>query len=318
MPEHRLEQVTPADFVGIAALRTAVNTVDGRPMVSTADEISEEWTPPYVDLLRDVRVVREHGRIVGNVFTYFLDSEEKELRCYVFGGVHPDHRGRGIGRALMHWGVAHGRALLETHPSTLPKYLRAEALSEGDPTWRLCRRFGMEPVRWFADLHRPTAPPPELPTPVGFTVVPWDAARSDELLAVKNDAFRDHWGSTPTSPEGWEQMTAGWGSSPESSFMALDEAGNVVGLLLSHRYPSDDAVVGAPYGWIDKIATLRGWRGRGVASQLIAHALREYDRHGWTHAALGVDTDNPTGAHGLYTSLGFTHWRGQVNLEIAV
>ncbi|MFM7263005.1 MAG: GNAT family N-acetyltransferase, partial [Acidimicrobiales bacterium] len=233
-------------------------------------------------------------------------------------GVHPEHRGCGMGRVLMEWGVGHARALLEARQSTLPKFVRAEALAEGDSTWRLCMRFGMEPVRWFADLHRPTAPPLSLPPPVGFRVVPWDGARTAELLAVKNSAFRDHWGSTPTSPEGWEQMTAGWGSSTQSSFMALDDGGSIIGLLLSHRYESDDEVVGSRYGWIDELATLREWRGRGVASHLIMHALNEYDRRGWTHAALGVDTDNPTGAHGLYTSLGFTHWRGQVILEIAV
>lgn len=318
MAEHLLEQVTPDQFAHIASLRSAVDLADGRPIVSTEDEIAEEWVLPYVDLARDVRVVRVDGRPVGNVFTYFLDSEEKELRCYVFGGVHPEHRGCGMGRVLMEWGVGHARALLEARQSTLPKFVRAEALAEGDSTWRLCMRFGMEPVRWFADLHRPTAPPLSLPPPVGFRVVPWDGARTAELLAVKNSAFRDHWGSTPTSPEGWEQMTAGWGSSTQSSFMALDDGGSIIGLLLSHRYESDDEVVGSRYGWIDELATLREWRGRGVASHLIMHALNEYDRRGWTHAALGVDTDNPTGAHGLYTSLGFTHWRGQVILEIAV
>ncbi|MGA1361789.1 MAG: GNAT family N-acetyltransferase [Ilumatobacteraceae bacterium] len=318
MAEHLLEQVTADQFGAMAALRSAVNLADGRPMVSTEDEIAGEWTLPYVDLARDVRAVRMDGRAVGNVFTYFLDSEEKELRCYVFGGVHPDYRGRGIGRELMEWGVSHARTLLARNPSALPKYVRAEALSEGDSTWRLCRRFGMEPVRWFADLHRETSPPLSLPAPHGFRVVRWDSSRSAELLAVKNAAFRDHWGSTPTSTEGWEQMTSGWGSSPETSFMALDDGGNIIGLLLSHRYESDDEVVGNPYGWIDKLATLRDWRGRGVASHLIMHALAAYDSRGWTHAALGVDTDNPTGAHGLYTSLGFTHWRGQVNLQIAV
>ncbi|NCU81693.1 MAG: GNAT family N-acetyltransferase, partial [Acidimicrobiia bacterium] len=52
-----------------------------------------------------------------------------------------------------------------------------------------------------------------------------------------------------------------------------------------------------------------------VAKNLITHALAKYKALGLTHAALSVDTQNPTGAHGLYTKLGFKFFRGTTTFE---
>jgi GNAT superfamily N-acetyltransferase len=182
-------------------------------------------------------------------------------------------------------------------------------------TEALLASHGFVPVRWFNDLRLALDTAPNPAPPAGVTVAPWDPGRGEELRAVKNDAFRDHWGSTPTSIEGWAQMTGGFGARPDLSFMAL-EGDRIVGLLLSHRYPDDDAVIGGRYGWVDKIATLRSHRGRGIATALLGAANGAYAREGLTHAALNVDTGNPTGAFGLYTRLGFEPFRGAVTHEL--
>jgi ribosomal protein S18 acetylase RimI-like enzyme len=54
------------------------------------------------------------------------------------------------------------------------------------------------------------------------------------------------------------------------------------------------------------LATLSQWRGRGVATALIAHAIDCYRVKKLTHAALGVDSDSQTRANHLYESIGFT------------
>ena len=45
------------------------------------------------------------------------------------------------------------------------------------------------------------------------------------------------------------------------------------------------------------------------------HAFAAYRRDGLTHAALDVDTENPTGAYGLYTAVGFSTFRRKVTYE---
>ena len=53
------------------------------------------------------------------------------------------------------------------------------------------------------------------------------------------------------------------------------------------------------------VATRRPWRGRGLAGALIARSLQALRERGMDIAGLGVDTENPTGAFGLYQRFGF-------------
>jgi ribosomal protein S18 acetylase RimI-like enzyme len=49
----------------------------------------------------------------------------------------------------------------------------------------------------------------------------------------------------------------------------------------------------------------RPWRRRGLARSLLVQSLHAIKERGMTEAALGVDTQNPTGALRLYESVGF-------------
>ena len=91
----------------------------------------------------------------------------------------------------------------------------------------------------------------------------------------------------------------------------------IVAMLLSYRFEADDAVLGYAQGYIDKIGTLAAWRGRGIASALILTALHRYREIGLTHAALDVDSDSPTGANRLYTSIGFAPHSRMITFERA-
>ena len=70
-------------------------------------------------------------------------------------------------------------------------------------------------------------------------------------------------------------------------------------------FPTDNAAQGIQRGWLDRVSVRRPWRRRGVARALIAAALIELAPAGHGVASLGVDTENPTGALGLYEGLGF-------------
>ncbi|NBO56150.1 MAG: GNAT family N-acetyltransferase, partial [Actinobacteria bacterium] len=161
------------------------------------------------------------------------------------------------------------------------------------------------------DLASIPAPQPT----ANYSIIPWSNSRNAEAHSVKDLAFRDHWGSTPTSDENWEKLVTGSTARTEHSFFAVAPADKIVGLLLTHRYESDDELLGKKIGWIDKLCTLSEFRNQAVAKNLIAHALAKYKAIGLTHAALTVDTQNPTGAHGLYSKLGFEFFRGSTTFE---
>ena len=303
------------DLESIAALLTAVFGYDGIPIVQTAIELEEEFVAPSCTIENDVKVVELEGKLVGVTYTYFLPSESKEERCYIFGGVSPEFRQQGIGEMMLNWAVRHGESLLQSTGRTLPKYLRASVSQQNESAARLFGHVEMRAVRFEEDLIRDLTNLPEENKNPKYSIVPWDSDRNEEARIVKNLAFQDHWGSTPNSSELWLQLVNGSTARLDHSFFAVNQQQEIVGLLLTHRYESDDDLLGKRIGWIDKLATLAEYRKQSIAKNLIARALHSYTEDGLTHAALSVDTQNPTGAYGLYASLGFELYRGTVTYE---
>ncbi|NBY46133.1 MAG: GNAT family N-acetyltransferase [Acidimicrobiia bacterium] len=313
--QHTIRNATPNDFPAIAALLTAVFTHDKIPIVQTVEEVEEDFSGDSCRLDHDVMVVEVGSQIAGIAYTIFLPSETKEERCYVFGGVLPDFRKNGVGTALMTWAVKHGEQLLQSTGRTIPKFLRAHVSRLNESAAKLFAQFQLHPVRFeedlIIDLDSIHAPQPA----ANYSIIPWSNSRNAEAHSVKDLAFRDHWGSTPTSDENWEILVTGSTARTEHSFFAVAPADKIIGLLLTHRYESDDELLGKKIGWIDKLCTLSEFRNQAVAKNLIAHALAKYKAIGLTHAALTVDTQNPTGAHGLYSKLGFEFFRGSTTFE---
>ena len=313
--QFQLRQATSSDLPEIAALLSEGLSFDGLVFVQTAEELAEEFDGTYCSLDHDVIVAIYESSIIGVGYTIFLPSETKEERCYIFGTTKPEFRGNGVGTAVMQWAAEHGESLLRSTKRTIPKYLRSDMSATNSSAGSLFQSFNMSPVRWNDDLIIDLAKSPEVFTSLGYSIVAWDSSRDEEARVVKNLAFMDHWGSTPTSKEGWEQLVHGSTAKLDQSFFALDSNNIIVGLLLSHRYESDDEALGKRIGWIDKLATLAEHRKQSIGRSLITHALAAYQRDGLTHAALDVDTENPTGAYGLYTAVGFSTFRGKVTYE---
>ena len=313
--QFQLRQATQSDLPEIAALISEGYSFDGLTIVQTAEELEEEFGGPYCFLDQDVMVAEYESRIIGVGYTYFLPSETKEERCYTFGTIKPSLRGNGVGTEIMQWTTERAEKLLQSTNRTIPKYLRSDVSTSNTSAAYLFQKFNMSPVRWNEDLIIDLNDSPEVFVSPDYSVIPWDSLRDEEARIAKNQAFMDHWGSTPTNEEGWQQLVHGSTARLDQSFFALDQNEKIVGVLLSHRYESDDEVLGKRIGWIDKLATLSEHRKKSVGKSLITHALAAYKRDGLTHGALDVDTENPTGAYGLYTAVGFSTFRGKVTYE---
>ena len=60
-----------------------------------------------------------------------------------------------------------------------------------------------------------------------------------------------------------------------------------------------------PYGgYVETLAVRRPWRRRGLGRLLLLTAFAALRERGYAEAVLGVDSDNETGAVGLYEGLG--------------
>ena len=309
-----VERLGPDDIPAIAELLTAIDRDTAQPRVVTDEELREEFDGVHTDPARDLLGVRDGERLVAVAYTYLLLGHDAH-RCYVMGGVHPDRRGLGIGHVLLDSVLDGARARLDAVDDDIPTVIRAY-LPVVDPVLdAMFERRGFAAVRWFDDLHRPVDDPPTAAPSGGIAIVPWDHDRAEELRAVKNAAFADHWGSEPSTEHEWHQLTEGSHARLDLSYMAVTDDGTIAGLLLVHRHAADDTVLGSRYAWIDKVATLAAHRGRGIAAALIVASIRAMAADGIDRVALGVDSANPTGAHELYRRLGFEPWTRYVTRE---
>ena len=134
---------------------------------------------------------------------------------------------------------------------------------------------------------------------------------------MTNASFADHWGSTPVDREAWTHRLESFGVRLDLSLLALD-GDRIVGMLLASHYPDDQTVTGRLDGWITTLGTVRSHRKRGIASALVVTACHAFQREGFTHAVLGVDSESPTGAYRLYQGLGFSELNKSVQHQLEV
>ncbi|HMJ77398.1 MAG TPA: GNAT family N-acetyltransferase [Iamia sp.] len=307
MAEVTWRPIEDHDLEAVVTAVDAASDADGLEERFSVDELVARLDAPGVERATDSRLGLGPG---GDVRAWGLvetRGEPVELdRVWVWGGVHPDHRGRGLGRELLAWQVDRAGAVHRTTWPDRPGVAEATAPGGSSGHERLFARMGFSVLRWWLDLGQPLADLPPAPDPPdGLRFMPYAEVDDEAVRLAFNASWADHWGSRERDQEGWAKEMAG--SSvfrPDLSSVAV--AGDeVVALLLSERYPQDDEVRGHAEAWIGTLGTVREWRGRGVASGLIVRALHAYRAEGLDHAMIGVDADSLTGAAALYRGLGF-------------
>lgn len=321
---------TPADAPALLTLRNDIAEADDEPYRETLAEIEEIFTAPWRDVAADSIVgvdtdgtLRAYGMVDTN------PGDARTVRAFLVGGVHPTHRGRGIGREVLAWQVARARQVLAASGKELPARLAVFGEDTDPPEKaRLYARFGFVARRFYSDLRRDLAAPvPDVPLDGSLRVVPWSAELDEATRLAHNDAFRDHWGSEPRTAEAWTHGRSEF--APQWSFLVVDDAPDadalladpatdpetaaalrageplVVGYEMAGRYDEDFPVRGYTFGYTELLGVRRAYRGRRVAVAALAAAMRAFAADGMQYAALDVDTENPSGAHGLYASLGY-------------
>ncbi len=308
--------LTPTDAPELTVLVQAVETGDGLPFRTALEEVAEYFDSATLDAARDTLMgLDPDGVMRAYCFVMTYAGDASLVRAIHLGGVHPQWRRRGVGTALVAWANGRARQLLAASGKDVPGRI-AVYLDEGQRDGeRLFLGAGYTPIRYFAELKRPLDD--SLTAPVlaaGLRIEPWPDDDEPVRLA-HNEAFADHWGSQPRSVEDWNGSRSMFAQ--PWSFVAVDAtAGQVVGYLEAARYEQDWELSGYSSGYIHLLGVLRPWRGRGVAKALLAATMLAQRSDGIEYAEIGVDTANPSGAHGLYAGLGFTPFRAETMLSI--
>jgi ribosomal protein S18 acetylase RimI-like enzyme len=246
-------------------------------------------------------------------------------RVFLWGGVHPDWRHRGIGREVMRWqteraheAIAEREAADGGNAPQLPWRIGVHHEERLVDRNALCESAGYTSIRWFHNMVRPLNDPalpiPNLGLPDGLAIGHWTEDVDESVRLAHNEAFANHWGSQPRDEEAWKSWTVGhrtfrrdW-SRVVLDTTQPDAAGRppVAAYLSSHAFAQDWDAKGHTEGYVDLIGVRPAWRGRGLAPALLAEAMLAYAASGIDRAALSVDTGNASGALNLYLGMGFS------------
>ncbi|MDX1990814.1 MAG: GNAT family N-acetyltransferase [bacterium] len=284
---------------------------------NTGEELRNEWNTPNWNMETSTRgVFTPEGEMVGYVEVF--DIREVPVRPNIWGRVHPDYRGRGIGGMLLDWGVERARQAIDRCPPdarvVVASWLHdsahdAEALFAS-------RGFFTERGSYQMRIEMTEAPPAPV-WPEGITVTTLEAFKDDKaVLRAHLDAFQDHRGFVQepfeVAYERWNHwMLKDEHFDPSLWFLAMDGE-EIAGYSICIAKAWDDP----EKGFVDILGVRRAYRRHGMGLALLHHTFGEFWKRGIKKVGLGVDATSITNAVALYERAGMHVFRRYNTYEL--
>ncbi|BCJ26392.1 hypothetical protein Asera_05000 [Actinocatenispora sera] len=272
--------LTAADAAAVTALMADCERVDlGEAVIEEADIVGD-WQRPSFDLTADTLAVLDGDRLVGYAEVY----QGRRAEVYV----HPDHRGRGIGTALLGWTRRRAR---EVGSDLIGQTVPERAVDAVN----LLRRNGYTPLwtSWVLELPA-GAVIPAAPLPAGYAIRPYRPGEERAVYRTIEDAFAEWPDRSPTGYEDWAAGVLGRPGFRPAQLLVVVHGDEIVGAC--HLLDTDGDA------WINQLAVRADQRGRGLARALLAEAFGAARTRGAQRAQLS--TDSRTGALDLYRHVG--------------
>jgi len=295
------------DIPALVELVNEADALDGHERGTSKTELTERFGRPRFHPTENAFVWEEEGRLVA-YGTVSLGDGEETREFYTRGLVHPDWRGRGVGRQVLERLIARCVERRRAEVTAPTVYVRAGCEPDEADRVALYEGFGMEPVRYFIDMvhERVQGDLPALVVPEGIELRPYRFGVDDRAAwAADVEAFRDHWGFHGEYPfaeyEYWVSRST---FRPELGTVAW--AGDeVAGILLNEVNEQENARTGRKEGIFETLAVRRPFRRRGLGTALLVRGLQLMQAQGMESVALGADSANLTGAVRIYKRVGF-------------
>jgi len=300
------------DYPVITAIIKACKDADGMNHSTTLENVRNMYSHLVnCDPYRDMLFAEVDGSTVGYARAWWqVDGDGNWLGSSV-GYVQPEYRRRGIGRNLLDF-VEMRLKEISTHmietgqlfPSA-PRFYDNGISDKETAKEALLQNAGYRPVRYLFDMVRPDLENiPDLPLSPGLEVRPVLPEHYHPIFDASNEAFRDHWGFIPEPEENFQRMLVDPNFDPSLWRVAWD-GDQIAGMVLSFINKTENTEFNRKRGYTENICVRRPWRKQGLAKALIALSLKAIKERGMDHAALGVDSENTSGATHLYEKMGF-------------
>ena len=301
-----------SDYPNIHSIINSCKEVDVLEHTNTLEQVTLTYThlhncDPYQDML----FAEINGEAVAYTRGWWNTNGDGEWLGISLGWVKPGWRGLGIGRTLLGFieqrlsQIAATQIETGQFPAAMPHFFTNDASEAEKAKTALLGQAGYVPVRYAFSMVRPNLENiPEAPLPPGLEVRLALPEHYRLIWEASNEAFRDHWCYIPEPEEEFQKSLEDPNRDPSLWKVAWD-GDQVAGMVLSFINAAENAEYNRKRGYTENISVRRPWRRRGLARALIVQSLYAIKERGMTEAALGVDTQNTSGALHLYESAGF-------------
>ncbi len=298
----------PDDYGPMNAIANASRLAEGSPYITTVADLANFYAHlSNCDPARDVLIVEVTGQLIGYARCSWYEeimsgARIHELICFL----DPSWRRRGIGRAMLRALEARVREIAAEGPADTQNLLHVEAQDADVGRAVLLTQEGFAPVRYEFLMVRPDLEDqPGAPLPEGIEIRPVRPEHMRAIWEADQEAFADHWGMGHGTEEDYLQFLTDPIQGDTSLWRIGWDGDQVAGQVRSFINAEENRLYGRRRGWVESISVRRPWRHRGLARALIAASFPLLRARGMTEGALGVDTENLSGALSVYESVGF-------------
>lgn len=297
---YRWTSLRDVDTKEWSELVRAISDADGTGEYYSAEDLAEELEEDGVDIDTDTIGVYAGAALVGyGQLTLRSTPVDGYAIARITGGVHPEHRGRGVGRELFGRQEAAARARAAVLHPDLPARISGSADVAVASHVALLGHRGYRPQRYFLTLRRAiTAADASLPADPRSR--PYEPGLAETVRLAHITAFSSHWSFAPPSPVEWHQGRVGSRTFRPAESIVLSAGGDrrVDGYVLSYQFEDGELYLG-------QVGTVPSARKQGLASAGLRTVIGLAARAGYTRVSLDVDSANEDGAGSLYTGAGF-------------
>lgn len=275
---------------------------------NTLEELANNYahltnSDPYQDMI----FAEVDGEVIGYARGWWQDETNGPLIYGSVGFLTPAWRRKGIGSRMLAWVEDRLREIASSHAAEREKCFQNFTGEVQVGLIAMLEKNGYQPVRYFYEMVRPTLDHiPDFPLPQGLEVRAVLPEHYRAIWDADMEAFLDHWGFSAPSEEDYQGWLTGNTFQPHLWKIAWDVATNqVAGQVKSFINEEENKKFERKRGYTEFISVRRPWRKKGLARALIVQSLHAQKEAGMTESALGVDTENLSGATHVYEDCGF-------------
>ncbi len=282
-------------------------SVIGQDEITDANAIRNEWKSPNFDPAKDIRLVfAPNGEMAGYIEVW--TTAKPPIHPWIWGRVHPNYEGLGIGTWMLQWGEERALQALRDVPDGVRFAPRVGIYKKVERSKKLFEDLGYGYIRSSYQMRiELDGPAPEPVWPDGIILRTYDPETDAEAVYhAEIESFRDHFGFVEEPfEEGFNRFKHFQieydGFDPKLLFLAIDRrSAEIAGINICRPHSYDDPDL----GWVGTLGVRRPWRKRGIGLALLRHSFNEFYRRGKRKVGLGVDAQNLTGALRLYENAG--------------